>query len=163
MSVEELLPDDLLWADGGHASDVVLTALADGQTSIVPSAVRAHVERCETCAAHLGNAALLSLYVGAELEARKKHETVPERLPLPRLAIVLGLVVAVLGLVPSLLAGDATYFALQDIPLVARAASTLLRHVPEGASLVLTYGGSMVLVVAALAATRLLPKKEVSR
>ena len=28
-SEAELLPDDLLWAEAGHASDVVLTALAD--------------------------------------------------------------------------------------------------------------------------------------
>ena len=160
---QQFLPDDLLWAEGGHASDVVLTALADGQTSIVPADVRAHVERCTTCATHLGNAALLSLHVGDELQAKKKHETVPERLPLPRVAIALGLAVAALGMIPSLVSGDAAHFALTDVPLLARAFGTLVRHMPDEASLVLTYGGSLLLVFMALAATRLLPKKEVSR
>jgi hypothetical protein len=160
---QEHLPDELLWAEGGHASDVALTALADGQTSIVPPLVRAHVESCASCSRQLGNAALLSLHVGAELEAKKKVDTVPERLPLPRVAIALGLAVAFLGMLPSLLAGDATHFAVHDVPLLARALGTLVRHLPDGASLVLTYGGSLLLVAVALAATRLLPKKEVSR
>ncbi|NVL83606.1 hypothetical protein HWN75_25860, partial [Escherichia coli] len=57
---EEFLPDDLVWAEGGHASDVVLTAIADGQIAIVPPAVLAHVDHCPSCTTHLGNAALLS-------------------------------------------------------------------------------------------------------
>lgn len=158
-----LLPDELLWAEGGHASDIVLTALADGQASIVPPKVRAHVEACPTCATHLGNAALLSLHVGQELTAEARAEAVPDRLPLPRLAIAFGLAVAALGMVPSLLAGDASRFATRDVPLLARAIGTLVRHVPDDATLVLTYGGSMLLVLMALVATRLLPKKEVSR
>ncbi|MBX3262924.1 MAG: hypothetical protein KF782_24820, partial [Labilithrix sp.] len=90
--VEEL-PDELVWAAGGHASDVVLTALADGQRAIVPEAARAHVERCATCTAHLGHAALLSLHAGAEIGAGAEHERALARRPLPRLAISLGLAV----------------------------------------------------------------------
>ena len=59
---QEHLPDELLWSDGGHASDIVLTAIADGQLEIVPPNARAHVETCTKCMQHLGNAALLSLF-----------------------------------------------------------------------------------------------------
>jgi hypothetical protein len=164
MNNRELLPDELLWADGGHASDVVLTALADGETAIVPPLVRTHVDGCTTCTAHLGHAALLSLHTGAQLaRAKPLKDTSAERLPLPRLAIALGLAVALVGLLPSLLHGDATRWAVKDAPMFARAIGTLLRRLPEETSLVFMYGGSLVLVAMGFAIVRLLPKKEVSR
>jgi hypothetical protein len=156
---QELLPDDLLWA--GHASDVVLTALADGQNDIVPARLRAHVETCPTCSAHLGHAALLSLHAGEELQ--RVREATPERLPLPRAAIALGLAAAVLGLLPSILSGSAASFATRTAPMVARTLGLVLRRLPDEASLVLTYGGSLLLVAMGFALVRLLPKKEVSR
>jgi hypothetical protein len=171
MTNHSLLPDDLLWADGGHASDVVLTALADGQIEIVPAKVRLHVEGCASCTTHLGNAALLSLHTHRELGAVKtaEREAVARR-PLPRLAIVLGLLVAAAGAAPSLVGGDvfeAKTFATHDLPLLARGLQTLGRPLLEPGSsfgLVLTYGTAAALVVMALALVRLLPKKkEVSR
>lgn len=164
----ELLPDELLWADGGHASDVVLTALADGQAAIVPSAARAHVEACATCTAHLGNAALLSLHVGGELALAKAHEQAsPSRLPIPRLAIVLGLLVAAIGALPSLLdaPSDTRVFA-REVPVLLSGLRTLRhRFLDPGSStsLVVTYGAAAMLVVFGLVLVRLLPKKETSR
>lgn len=166
---EDFLPDDLVWAAGGHASDVVLTALADGQIDIVPPIVLAHVDGCRTCTTHLGNAALLSLHTGREI-ALVAREGVSHA-PLPRLAIALGLVVAALGLLPSLLdngsglAGAKT-FATHDVPLLVSGLNTLGRRLLEPGSpigLGLTYGAATLLVVMALALVRLLPKKEVSR
>lgn len=164
---EDFLPDDLVWAAGGHASDVVLTALADGQVDIVPPVVITHVDGCRTCTMYLGNAALLSLHTGREIEmvAREAHA------PLPRLAIALGLVVAVLGLLPTLLDGSAALasvkaFATHDVPLLAGGLNTLGRRLLEPGSPVglgLTYGAATLLVLMALALVRLLPKKEVSR
>ena len=89
----EHLPDELLWADGGHASDIVLTAIADGQLEIVPQNARAHVESCTACMQHLGNAALLSLHAGRQLAARAQYDAsfADKRMPLPRLAIALGI------------------------------------------------------------------------
>lgn len=172
-SSPELLPDDLLWADGGHASDVVLTALADGQHAIVPSAVLAHVERCTTCTAHLGHAALLSLHAGAELDARAEHERVSARRPLPRLAIALGLVVAALGLLPSIIDAEggvsaARSFVTRDVPLYLKGAATLIHRLGEPGSavgLVITYATAAMLVVMGIAVVRILPKaqKESSR
>ncbi len=64
----ELLPEELLWADGGHASDVVLTALADGEDAIVPEVARRHVGNCVHCTHALGRVALLSVHASEELE-----------------------------------------------------------------------------------------------
>lgn len=163
---QDLLPDELLWADAGHASDVVLTALADGQLEIVPPAVRAHVEGCPKCMQHLGNAALLSLHAGRELATVRAHETesAPARLPLPRLAIALGLGVALLGMLPDL--GAVRAFLVHDVPLVASGATTLGgRLVDAGGStgLVLTYGTAVLLVAMGFALVRFLPKKETPR
>lgn len=167
-----LLPEELWWADGGHASDVVLTALADGQLEIVPRAVRAHVEGCAACTTHLGNAALLSLHAARELEvvARDERRAAPERAPLPRLAIGLGLAVAALGLAPSLLdlregASGLRSFAVHDAPLLLRALEILGRRVLDPGNpvgLALTYGAATLLVLVGIAAVRLLPKKETS-
>ena len=168
---EDFLPEDLLWAAGGHASDVVLTAMADGQLEIVPPVVIAHVDHCSSCTTHLGNAALLSLHAGREIALVARAADLAARAPLPRLAIILGLVVAALGLVPSLLdgrseLGSAKTFAFHDIPMFVTGLGTLGRRLLEPGSsvgLALTYGAAALLVIMAFAVVRLLPKKEVSR
>ena len=172
-SSPELLPDNSVWASGGHASDVVLTALADGQQAIVPPAVLAHVERCTTCTTHLGHAALLSLHAGAELEASAEHELVAARRPLPRLAIALGLVVAALGLLPSIVDAEdgvsaARSVVTRDVPLYLKGIATLARRLGEpgsAAGLFVTYATAALLVVMGIAVVRILPKaqKENSR
>lgn len=146
----EELPAELLWAEGGHASDVVLTALADGQHAIVPAAARMHVEHCAVCITHLGNTALLSL------ETRRL--LVPARRRVPRAAVVLGLVTALLGLLPRL--------GTQPDP--ARAVSTFTREVAaliarlDAIPVAATYVAAISLVCAGLVLARLSPKKEVS-
>jgi hypothetical protein len=167
----ELLPDELLWAEGGHASDVVLTTLADGELHLVPPLVRTHVEHCTACTTHLGHAALLSLHTMRELEVRAEHERAVARRPLPRAAITTGLLVALLGLVPSLFdaAGQPSAFrrfAMRDVPLSLHGLGTLVRHLDAPDSplgLVVLYGAAVLLVSMGLAVVRLLPKKEVSR
>ena len=92
------------------------------------------------------------------------------RQPLPRLAILLGLAFAALGLVPSLLdapsdPGGATSFATK-LPMFVSGLGTLGRRLLEPGSsvgLALTYGSTALLVIMAFALLRLLPKKEVSR
>jgi hypothetical protein len=172
---EDFLPEDLVWAAGGHASDIVLTAMADGQLEIVPPSVVAHVEGCRACTTHLGNAALLSLHAGREMSLLPRGaeiaEATPARAPLPRLAIFLGLVFAALGLVPTLLdappgLGGAKTFASHDLPLLVNGLGTLGRRLLEPGSPMgrtLTYGATALIVLMAFALVRLLPKKEVSR
>jgi len=168
---KDVLPDELLWAAGGHASDVVLTAMADGQVDIIPALVLAHVDGCRSCTTHLGNAALLSLHTGREMALVDRESEAPVRAKVPRLAILLGLAFAALGLVPSLLdapyeVGGATSFATHDMPMLANGLGTLGRRLLEPGSPIgigLTYGAAALLVLMALALVRLLPKKEVSR
>jgi hypothetical protein len=100
---EPSLPEDLLYSEDGHASDVVLTCLADGEDALVPAALRAHVLTCAACGAQLGNAALLSLraddavrgYVSAA-RSNPAHSPGLER------ALALGFLVAVLSAAPRL-------------------------------------------------------------
>lgn len=160
----EQLPEDLLWADGGHASDVALTTIADGQIALLPATVLAHVERCTTCSTHLGNAALLSLY------AHREIATLHAKRPVPKTAIALGLLVAFLGFVPTLLdpasAHAGRVFVTQDLPLYANGLRTLAHRLFEPGNqtgLYLTYGAAVFLVLGALFAIRFMPKKEVSR
>ncbi len=173
---EDFLPEELVWAAGGHASDIVLTAMADGQVDIVPPIVLAHVDKCRSCTTHLGNAALLSLHAGREMALLPRSaETAAEtataaRQPLPRLAIFLGLTFAALGLVPRVLDASssepgAASFATK-LPMFVSGLGTLGRRLLEPGSPVgtaLTYGSTALLVIMALALLRLLPKKEVSR
>ena len=166
----ELLPEELLWADGGHASDIVLTALGDAQKDIIPLAVRAHVERCTACMAHLGHASLLSLHTESALEVRAEHEraAAPARRPLPLVAIALGLAVALLGLVPGILERQASGASLvdrlaHDVLLFVRGLGTIAHRIDEHGGLFVSYGAAALLVCMGIAISRLLPKKEASR
>jgi hypothetical protein len=125
-----LLPDDLAFDENGHASDVALSALADGQLEILGANLHTHVEGCGACTARLGQSALLSAHVGDALFAwgRERPQTPtaaalasrdevlalnalnalpraippsPVRRPLPFLAIAAALVVAILCAGPS--------------------------------------------------------------
>jgi hypothetical protein len=148
------LPDELLWADGGHVSDVVLTCLADGEHAIVPPLVRAHVERCEACMVHLGHAALLSLHADRDLREIQKPA------PLPRAAIAFGLAAAFLGLVPSLVNHGISHM-IESAPLYLRGLSTLVHKLEPG--IFTTYAAALTLFAMGIAAVRFLPKKETSR
>lgn len=160
----EMLPNELLWSEGDHASDVVLTALADGQHAIVPAAVLAHVERCPTCTAHLGNSALLSL----ETQRAMSRAHAPVRRPFPRLAVALGLAAAAIGLVPWLVEANET--PARMLSRAARSfASLLARLDTSGGStlgVLVMYLAAAFFVGAGLVLARLSPlsqKKEVSR
>lgn len=165
-----LLPEELLWANGGHASDIVLTAIADGQSAIVPGALKQHVERCTACMTHLGNAALLSLHTDRQLAVRAEHDRVlvTQKRPLPRLAIALGLLVAIVGLVPTFVedASSVRNFVTRDVPLFLHGLRTLAHRLTEpgsSAGLFITYATAFVLVGMGIAVVRILPKKETSR
>lgn len=163
----ELLPDELCWAEGRHASDVALTAIADGQLEIIPDAVQAHVTACTTCTTHLGHAALLSLHTHRQLAIVKAAAAV--RRPLPRTAIVLALAVAMLGLVPSILdaspdADSARSFA-RTVPVALHALYTVgqkLFAANSPAAIVLTYGSAAILVMMTLVVVSRLRTKEAS-
>ena len=168
----ELLPNELLWAEGGHASDIAFTAMADGQLEILPADVLAHVNRCTVCTHHLGNAALLSVHTERELGALDRAEKAEEkaRRPFPKVAVAFALVCALVGSLPSLVSapsqlGVARTFATHDAPLLYSGLQTLGHKLLASGSpigLATTYGAAALVVVMAFALVRLLPKKEVS-
>ena len=105
MTVLRLEPKHL-WREDGHLSDVVLTALADGEDSLVPREVHSHVATCEACSTRLGEFALQSLEVGQLLRERAAVAPAVSRTRahrLPVLALVAAFVLASLGSIPRLL------------------------------------------------------------
>ena len=96
------LPEELLYAEGGHASDVALTCLADGEDALVPAALRAHVLECAACSAQLGNAALLSLRADDAVRGYVAAQAKPAPTPGLERALALGFLVAVLSAAPRL-------------------------------------------------------------
>lgn len=171
MTSPDQIPEDLLWQNDGHASDIAVTVLADGQDDIVASAVKLHVSACGYCSSRMGEAALASLDVGSALQTLS---TSPEcspisarrgRFPLPWIAG--GLVIAVVGLVPNLVdksisIRDYWVSTLHLMPVIVRAAPILWnslaseygRFVPI-ASLV----SAITLVLAGMALARAVPRK----
>ncbi len=60
MSSNEMLPDELCF-EGGHATEIALTALVDGQEALLSAEVLSHVDGCTDCAAAMGELALRSV------------------------------------------------------------------------------------------------------
>jgi len=160
----EMLPEDLLYAEDGHASDVVLTCLADGEKAIVPPALVAHVLACPTCHGHLGNAALLSLRAGEEvsahLAAKKAHDA--KLAPSPYVALAAGLLIALFGALPRLarLPYDAASLGkglVEGGPAFLRAAgqgAVSLGHAAEQSRVSLSVAASLLLLTLAAAIAR---------
>ena len=68
MNDDGKLPRDMVW-DGAHVSQVALTAIADGQESIIDHAAVEHVDTCAWCGSRQGRVALLSAAVGEAVGA----------------------------------------------------------------------------------------------
>jgi len=108
MIEDSKLPRELVW-DGAHVSELGLTAIADGQESIVPADAVAHTHSCDWCAGRLGRTALLSSAVGQGVRAARPAAASAEAQgsrasanPSPWRALLLGCTVAVLAAVPAL-------------------------------------------------------------
>jgi hypothetical protein len=78
MTDDPKLTDEVAWQDDGHVTDMVVTALADGQREIVPLAAYAHVHRCATCSDRLGQAALFASMVDEALIPEACPADLPE-------------------------------------------------------------------------------------
>lgn len=115
MSSNERLPEDLLW-EGEHASEVALTALADGEDALLSEALCQHVTSCESCASRFGTQAL-RVAVTAEAVAAVRGQVPQEELvvlpaPTPWGALGFATLLALFGLVPALRADS--LLALRD-------------------------------------------------
>lgn len=123
MSRRDQFEVELSWRDDGHVSDLVVSALADGQSELVREEVAEHVDECELCTDRLLQMATLSLSFDDGLRAAFPERTaasqraaVLERAAVPAIApaylptgaafpkrfFLLALALAALGVVPAL-------------------------------------------------------------
>jgi hypothetical protein len=162
----DMLPDDLVWSEGGHLSDVAIAALGDGQDAIVPQKARDHASSCEACAAQMGHAAMLSSELGAVMRApvpapQKSPES--ERAPVPWLAIIAALIVAAVGSLSSFIENP---IALTESPnafvressLAFHAGSALFRGIENGLGPLLSFGCAALLFGAGAMVARSMPR-----
>jgi hypothetical protein len=141
-SPEQKMAESLLFRPDGHATEVALAAVADGEEAILDRSVLAHIEACDACTERLGAAALLSL---------RSTETLPEvarahlaasaagaslRRPFPIGAAAAALVLAVACSTPQLLGVlsdlPGTVASIRfSIPIVTRSLVVVLRGSPQ--------------------------------
>lgn len=151
---KNLLPDELVWS-GEHLSEIALTALGDGQDEIIPKNAKDHAATCESCGAAMGHAAIASMQVGHALRA-PLPEIAIERAPVPWLAMVGALVVAILGSAPSLL--QAPHALVHQAPVALHAASALLRGLAGGVAPVVSFTCAAFLILAGAMVARSMPR-----
>jgi hypothetical protein len=110
----------------GHATEVALSALADGQDEIVPADVRAHVDACDDCAKKLGafarDAARIDVLVPLATPVKVDEVRVPWRI------VAAGLAVAMIGAVLDASSPDGAH-GLADVPRMVHSAPLFLKLV----------------------------------
>ena len=169
MIEDSKLPRELVW-DGAHVSELGLTAIADGQESIVPADAVAHAHSCDWCVGRLGRTALLASAVAEGVrEARPALASSQAQgsravaAPSPWRALLLGCTVAVLAAVPSLpqLAsrlGTAVAFgkvlSSHGLPVLVRGIAMASREDVSRGLQIATMVASVLLVLMGLAIAR---------
>jgi hypothetical protein len=164
MGANDKSPGELLWQQDGHLTDSVVTAVADGQDSIVPDPALEHLGGCEHCARRIGEAAVLSFSVGEQIA---EAPPVSGRHPaFPRVAVMVALLTAMLGIAPTLAElpgwlGTASAWVVQGLPMVIRGGALMLRTLPQGAhgmGGVVLLGSSAVLIATGLFIARVVSR-----
>jgi hypothetical protein len=160
---ETTLQGPHVFRDDGHLADAALSALADGQDSIVPREAVQHLDGCDACTQRLGEAALLS-YAAADVLALAAVEVAPvsaRSWRAPLFAIACGLAVALVAALPKLLAAPAMLRSIlaalpafaRSLALIARAAGSAL----EDRAVIVSLVCSLVLVLVGWAIARTTP------
>jgi hypothetical protein len=148
MNEDFKLPDDQVWQGDGHLSEVALTVVSDGETSLVPEAALSHLDACDACNARLGQQALVAIELDTALAPNVLvAEGAPARVPVA--AIVAALVVALVSAVPSLIHAPAW---LADLPATVTRVAPVALRVATSLVKVASTGSAMVLVVSFVAA-----------
>lgn len=150
MSTEEDWPKELLWRPDGHLSDEATVALADAQWLGLPQAVLSHLDDCEECASRVcamadHSVALQDWFAAAEhgvdeavvmplaaIIAIAASAPVPPPRAYPWAAMAAAVVVAALGLVPTIwMSGGRAvrngYAAIKAAPALAETALEVVR------------------------------------
>jgi hypothetical protein len=156
-----LLPDELVWSEDGHLTDIAIAALGDGQDAIMPEKARDHALSCESCAAQMGHAAMLSSELGEVMRAPVPIAAV-ERVPVPWLAIIAAIFVAAAGSLSSLFEShslvDAPSAFAHQAPVAFHAGSALIRGISNGLGPLASFGCAALLVAAGAMVARSMPR-----
>lgn len=76
------LAESLVFDAEGHLADLGVSIFADAEFSLLPASAILHGETCEACAMRIGNLALLSMSVGADIRhAAQGAATTQARFP----------------------------------------------------------------------------------
>ncbi len=142
------LETELVWQDDGHLTEPALTAIADGETSIIPPNALEHLEACDPCHARLGEALLLA----ASTQEAFGELRAPARLPWPALAVAL--VLAALGALPlawelPLWLRTLPSIALRAVPMALHGFASLFGRITTSDSAVMVAGWCISAVVLA--------------
>lgn len=149
MSERDVLPKGLLWHSDGHASEWVLSALGDGEDSLVPEEVALHVDTCELCTTRMVALATQSVALGDELRALLGERRAPVPFPKAIFGAVLGL--TLVGTVRAFLRdGRAPFDVLHDALAAARGARLAFPLLSTQLSWLLFATAALATLVAAL-------------
>ncbi len=163
------LPNDVLW-EGDHASDVALSAIADGEESLLSEGVLTHAHSCDACAMRLGTLALethgvtnavvsVKPWLPAAMLAPSKKRAAANQ-PIPLGAIFAALALTVAGVAPRALALP---HRIAELLLTLQHAAPAMSHggfqvIQQGVGVAVMAACALLLVVAGVAVTRVLPR-----
>jgi hypothetical protein len=151
----DVLEEDLVWDDTGHLSEIAKSALADGQDAILSSRALSHFAQCHACIESVGEAALLSVELGAALRGARA----PRRFA-PWIPIGAALAIAALSAIPMLSVArlwlsTTGSFVVRVPRILGRAAVEVAAH---GFAPTFYLASTLVLLAMGFAVTRLMPR-----
>ena len=169
------LPADLLW-EGKHASELAVSAFADGEESVLPREVVLHLHTCNECVMRLGETALVSRGVTHAVQSVKPW--LPAEMvaplakkqraqPVPWAAIIAALGLTGVGVTPTLLAlphriAELAISLMKAAPVMSHSGLQVFQHGLGGAWTSAMCVCAVLLVTSGVAVTRLLPRPAMS-
>ena len=177
------LPNELLW-ENDHASDLSLSAFADGEESLLSKDMVLHLHTCTACAMRLGDTALVTRGVTHAVQSVKPwlpasmngrangrvsgtRKRAPSQESVPWMAIFAALGLTAVGAAPTLMALPHRIAALalslvHAAPVMSHSGVQVFQQ-GLGAEWTQAMGVcAALLIVAGVAVTRLLPRPTVS-
>jgi hypothetical protein len=174
MMAKYQLPNEVLW-DADHASDLALSAITDGEDSLLAPDVVAHTHSCDACTMRLGTLALethgvtnavesvkpwlpAALLVPSKKAAPSKKASSSQPVPLP--AIFGALALTAVGATPTVLAFP---HRIAELILTLEHAAPAMSHgglqvIQQGVGVAAMGVCALLLVAAGVAVTRVLPR-----
>jgi uncharacterized protein YjeT (DUF2065 family) len=156
---EQQLPLSLVWQSDGHLSDIACTALADAQFEILSESAVTHGTTCPLCMQRLAEATMLTAQIQEIVHEFPDVTAIPVRSKLPVASLLLGVALAVVGLIPTLWNLSSILAELKlsvngTLPLVARTMAQAIQQVSEQQLTFLSWGTGLTLVLVGWVLTR---------